>query len=216
MSCITNEDYQDIEIPEHLNKFGVEIVYDMPEGNCSRIRNDALYELSLLPEKYVKAFNDNGWKLQIIEEMRDYFPNQVLASGMTHLNSKTITLSTSFYNYDKFILVHEFGHFVDLITSSTLTPMYMFRFEKENIGTLMGVYSQSNSKECFAECFMYVLINRNDEEKYLEMQSLSPMSLEYIENGYLDADGLLNLDNINEVTYKYLDAYVNSKKVEKS
>lgn len=209
MYCITSEEYLSIEEPIYLNKYGINIEYDMNGENCSRLRNDILYELSLIPQKYISAFNEQGWTIQLIDEMRNYYPKHILASGMTSSLRKTITLSLSFYNYDKFTLVHEFGHFIDCACDLVLVPKYIYDFEKENIGLLMGEYSQVNNAECFAECFCYILINYNNLEKYDEMKKLIPMALEYIEYGLIKAEDLCDFDSINVTTDKYFDVYAN-------
>ena len=85
--------------------------------------------------------------------------------------------------------------------------MYIYRFEKEGIQKLTGDYSQNNRHECFAEIFRYILVNKNDEVKYKEMEDLIPMTLEYIENGFLSGDELCDLDILNDITDKYWEVY---------
>ena len=210
MDCITDEVYQNIEVPEYLNKFGVEIIYDTPNDNCSRLRNDALYELSLIPEKYLKAFIEDGWKIQIVTNMRDYYPNYVLASGMTSAKDKAITLSLSFCNYNKYILVHEFGHFIEDLVDIPLFTGYMYDFEGGHIKNILGYYSNTNKHECFAEMFKHLLINKDNIEIKNEVKELCPMTFEYIENGLLNVDILYDLDVFNNTTEKYWSVYANN------
>lgn len=169
---------------------------------CWRERNQSMAEWTTLPDKYKTAFIENGWTLQFVEKMRDYYPDDALAIGLTDGKAKTITISRSFNAHKTLVLTHEFGHFAAELADIPLTLGYMYDTERETLTKLVGTgYCKTNRDEMFAEAFRYILVHRDDTEAYAKMQADIPFSLAIIEQAFLDADGVFDLDTMNDVVH---------------
>lgn len=186
-------------------KTPIEIKIDA-KTNCNKLRSSVLYELTFIPQKYIDIFNQNEWSIYLTNNLKKYCSTQG-AKGVTNETEKYIALSTPFYSYDKNILIHEFGHFIDSIDKTNVPSINMYNFEVNKIAELTGEYCKTNRMECFAEAFKYVVFNRNNPEKYKEMKEKIPMSLEYIEKCYLDTNLICDENKAIEITEKYSNIY---------
>lgn len=176
-------------------------------GDSWRVRNSAMCDWTHLPEKLKQSLIDEGWKIVITYNMRDYYPKTgIMACGMTDTSKKQITLAANFNSYENEVLIHEMGHYVSLLSDFVLDTRYMFDTERFEVADLLNKsYCKTSRLEMFAEAFRYVLLNRNDEAKYAEMQERIPLCLAYIERGYLDANGVYFIGELNDVTHDYWD-----------
>lgn len=184
---------------QSANNFWGNVTVTMENNLCWQVRNTSMYEWTILPDKYKVAFAKNGWALQFVDNMWEYYPDHVLACGITDYSKKLITISRSFNLLQRPTLVHEFGHFVMGNSNLSLTAQYMYDTEQEALAKLIETtYCQTNQNEMFAEAFRYVLMNQDDEETYTEMAEKIPLSLAVIENGLLNAKGIVDYDAIDE------------------
>ena len=201
--CLLARDYIPQPEPEQVLAFPMDI---KAEG-LWKLRNSALYDLTFIPQKYLDAFQEDGWRLLLVNNMKPYYDTK-LAYGLTVYNDKQIILSKLFYPYQMQPLVHEFGHYAMWLSGDLLSPGYMYDFEAEALASLTDSrYCCTNKWEYFAEAFSYILLNRDNPEKYAEMQEQIPLSLRYIEEGWLDAGGPFDRDAINRVTQETWDDY---------
>lgn len=74
--------------------------------------------------------------------------------------------------------------------------------EEDGLASITGSYCKTNIQEYFAEAFRYVLLYRNTEDKYVEIIRNAPLTAKFIEQAYLDADGLYSLDAVNAVSHE--------------
>lgn len=186
---------------------------------CWRERNQALYELTLLPEKYIEAFVENGWKLDFCESIEVKYPDHVsvlniesgnLAGICMYGNVRTIAIHPVSSCKPNNVLIHEFAHFIsDLVTQRDYLRN-IYEAEVDNIAMLIGRnYPKTNEDEAFAEAFRYIVRNRNNEHMYETMQYYIPLTLAYIERGFLDADGCYDIAMLDAVTKEYRDYAAN-------
>lgn len=184
---------------------------------CWRERNAALYELTLLPEKYIEAFREKGWKLRFCENLNTEYADIAnrLADRGSHFSGfyipdrKIIVIGCESMYSPSNTFLHEFGHFVSDLATSTSYIQNIYKAEANAIAELVGRdYPKTHRTEAFAEAFRYIVRYRGDEDKYAKMQELIPLTLAYIERAFLNANGCFDSAAANAVTREYRD-YIN-------
>lgn len=162
---------------------------------CWRERNMAMYEWTLIPEKFTQSFQDNEWTLRFTGSMSNHYPEEPIAAGMTDFADKVITIAHAFNSHSTHVLIHEFGHYTMHEIQIPLTQKYMYETEKEQLAELTGSqYCKTNREEYAAEAFRYILLNRYNPSEYEKMRNQIPVTLNIIENGFLDCEEFVNYD----------------------
>lgn len=193
---IATSDY----IPQQTPDLVIKTNMQMLSPTCWRMRNEAIYDLAILPQKYVEEFQRLGWSITLGSDMEEYDEDFPLAIGLT--TEKRILLSNKLGDhYGSHTLIHEMGHFVARVTGLTVMLSDIKTLEEDGLASVTGSYCKTNKQEYFAEAFRYVLLYRNVEDEYVEIVRNAPLTVKFIEQAYLDADGLYSLDAVNAVSH---------------
>lgn len=188
-------------IPQQVPDLVVKTNMQMLSPTCWRMRNEAIYDLAILPQKYVDEFQRLGWSITIGTDMEEYEEDYPTAIGLTA--GKRILLSNKLGDhYGNHTLIHEMGHFVMRITGLPIMLHDIKTLEEDGLASITGSYCKTNIQEYFAEAFRHVLLYRNTEDKYVEIVRNAPLTVKCIEQAYLDADGLYSLDAVNAVSHE--------------
>lgn len=162
-----------------------------------RMRNELLYRLSKLPSAHLEKFNENGWKLILTHDIPAYYPNYTninKAVGMCDYSKRALVLASADSIY------HEFGHYSMANASNyNLALNDMWTYELDNIVFLTRSYAGTNRSEMFAEAYAYVLTHRDNPDAYAVMEDLIPITLRYIEDGWLTDNGLPDTAMISQI-----------------
>lgn len=194
---IATDDYIPQQVPDLVEKTNMQML----SPTCWRMRNEAIYDLAILPQKYVDEFQRLGWSITIGTDMEEYEADFPTAIGLTA--EKRILLSNKLGDhYGNHTLIHEMGHFIMRVTGLSIMLHDIKTLEEDGLASITGSYCKTNIQEYFAEAFRYVLLYRNTEDKYIEIIRNAPLTAKFIEQAYLDADGLYSLDAVNAVSHE--------------
>lgn len=194
---IVTDDYTHQQVPELVVKTNMQIL----SPTCWRMRNEAIYDLAVIPQKYVDEFQRLGWSIVVSTDMGAYEEKHPLAIGLT--TSNQILLSTKLGDhFGEHTLIHEMGHFVARVTCTTVMLNHIIELEEEGLAKVTGSYCKTSKHEYFAEAFRYVSLNRGNAENYAKVVDNAPLTVKFIEQAYLDADGLYSLDAVNAVSHE--------------
>lgn len=194
---IATDDYIPQQVPDLVEKTNMQML----SPTCWRMRNEAIYDLAILPQKYVDEFQRLGWSITIGTDMEEYEKTHPTAIGLT--TEKRILLSNKLGDhYGNHTLIHEMGHFVMRVTGLSIMLHDIKTLEEDGLASITGSYCKTNIQEYFAEAFRHVLLYRNTEDKYAEVVRNAPLTVNLIEQAYLDADGLYSLDAVNAVSHE--------------
>lgn len=183
--------YKTLEAPAMWQD--VNVIMESP--NCWKERNRSMYEWTLIPDKFIQKFKDENWTLRFVEEMKTYYPQHPTSIGMTEYEGRVITIATAFNRNAMDVLAHEFGHFVMCQAQIPMTGEYLYQAEKDKLAELTGSqYCKTNRYEYFAEAFRYILIERDVPQEYAKMKASIPITLNLIENGFLDCECFVDYD----------------------
>lgn len=173
------------------------------------VRNSAMYDLSKIPQKFIDAFNLEEWKIRITPYVSKYYPNEYGAAGLCDGKNKTITLRSTLYPINQYVVVHEMGHAIMYITDEEYFESYMYQ-ETDLVAKLVGTdYCKTNKHENFAEAFRYIITNSASKEKMQECEQMIPYTYHCIVDGYLSPTVLYSLDTFNQITQQYWE-YLNN------
>ena len=140
--------------------------------NDSIWTNEVISGLEMIPIRYLSAFIEEGWHIDIAN-FDEYYPEYSWASGICdYNNNKRICMNDYF---TKSSVIHEMGHFVDYYTDTRdLYSEMLFQEYQDSpeLQTLMREYSGTNEHEYMADIFKYWIIQG---EKFQEqLKTLAP------------------------------------------
>ena len=194
---IATEDYIHQQVPD----LAVKVNMQMLSPTCWRMRNEAIYDLAILPQKYVDEFQHLGWSITIGPDLGEYEEEHPTAIGLTA--DSQILLSNKLGDHlGNHTLIHEMGHFVMKATGETIMINSVMELEEDGLSKVTGAYCKTNKHEYFAEAFCYVVLNRSNAENYAKVVGNAPLTVKFIEQAYLDAEGLYDLDAVNSVSHE--------------
>lgn len=145
--------------------------------------NDYLLELKRVPEAVLQKFQREGWTYTIDFEYLSDLSKEYHASctGATSYAEKRIYVSEAGST------LHEFGHFVHYILGFPDEVEQLYADEAETAATFLRDYAMTNSREFFADYFVYWLNGRDDVSFKKEMQRHTPQTYLYL-NKVLEND----------------------------
>lgn len=137
--------------------------------------NDFLLELRKVPQPVLDAYNACGWTYSIDFERVAQFADQLNVSciGVTDYASKTIYIS------EASATVHEFGHFLDKVLGFPAEHERLFKAEAAT--SILRDYAKTNSKEYFADCFVYWVQYGDNAERMEQFRQSAPQTYAYFE-----------------------------------
>ena len=120
--------------------------------------NDFLLELCRVPEPILAAFNEASWTYRIgFDFMADLSERLDMSCiGATSYGKRTIYVS------DAKATIHEFGHFLDGVLGFPAEHERLHLAEAQGSG--LRDYAKTNSREYFADCFVYWITYSGNEE----------------------------------------------------
>ena len=148
-----------------------------------------------LPVKYVNAFVQTGWALDLSggAVINNEGLNSSTATGVTSRSLKRIYL----YNAGEETWYHEFGHFVASLAE--LRPYLAAFYEAEKgpkTSQLLGLYSQSNEDEFFAECFTWYCKGAFARG---QLRRVAPKTYRLIDEALVGAEEIVNLQLVQQL-----------------
>ena len=137
--------------------------------------NDFLLELRRVPESILAAFNEAGWTYRIdFDFMADLSDRLDMSCiGATSYGTKTIYVS------DAKATIHEFGHFLDGVLGFPAEHERLYLAEAQKSG--LRDYAKTNSREYFADCFVYWITYSGNEKHMETFRSAAPKTYAYME-----------------------------------
>ena len=130
--------------------------------------NEVIAGLEMIPIRYLVAFIDEGWFIDMVH-FDEYYPEYYWASGMCSYKNKTIYFNDYF---DKSSVIHEMGHFVDYYTNTRdlYSHDLFFEYQKsQELQDLMRDYSGTNEHEYMADIFKYWIIRGEEFQNQLKI-----------------------------------------------
>ena len=111
--------------------------------------------LAMIPEDYMNAFSESGWKIQVLDYIPGYASNIV---GLTNVNEKTIFIIND-AKYAKYI-IHEFGHFLEYENIITCdVDIYIEEKDALQVSTGTNIANVSTMLEFYAEGYKWYIVN---------------------------------------------------------
>ena len=137
--------------------------------------NDFLLELRRVPEPILAAFNEAGWTYRIdFDFMADLSDRLDMSCiGATSYGKKTIYVS------DAKATIHEFGHFLDGALGFPAEHEQLYLAEAQDSG--LRDYAKTNSREYFADCFVYWITYSGNEKRMETFRNAAPKTYAYME-----------------------------------
>lgn len=134
---IATEDYIHQQVPD----LAVKVNMQMLSPTCWRMRNEAIYDLAILPQKYVDEFQHLGWSITIGPDMGEYEEEHPTAIGLTADNQ--ILLSNKLGDHlGNHTLIHEMGHFVMKATGETIMINSVMELEEDGLSKVTGLIAK--------------------------------------------------------------------------
>lgn len=148
------------------------VTLDNPTGVNA---NDFLLELRRVPEPLLAAFNEAGWTYRIDFDFMADLSDRLHMSciGATDYGKKTIYVS------DAKATLHEFGHFLDGALGFPAEHERLYLAEAHNSG--LRDYAKTNSREYFADCFVYWITYSGNEKRMETFRNAAPQTYAYME-----------------------------------
>ena len=136
--------------------------------------NDFLLELRKVPEQVLDAFNATGWTYCIDFDYMGGLSKKLNMSciGATDYSQKTIYLS------DASATLHEFGHFLDWQLGFPAEHERLYLAESQN--SSLRDYAKTNSREFFADCFVYWITYSADKKRMDDFRDAAPQTYAYM------------------------------------
>lgn len=164
--------YRDLpDATDKVNKVyhGIDVSIE-DESVCWLVRNDLIYCLDSIPEKWIIPFKNDGGKFSIKLSLSHSDFDAVV--GLYHSTSHLIELGDKNYAANKGIPEHELAHYLGAKYNMHASNMVMFAVEQDEAARLIRDYAKTNTDEYFAECVRHLWMNRNN-----------PVELERFKNG---------------------------------
>lgn len=136
--------------------------------------NDFLLELRKVPEQILDAFNATGWTYCIDFDYMGGLSKKLNMSciGATNYSRKTIYLS------EASATLHEFGHFLDWMLGFPAEHERLYLAESQN--SSLRDYAKTNSREFFADCFVYWITYSADKKRMDDFRDAAPQTYAYM------------------------------------
>ena len=136
--------------------------------------NDYLLALRQVPEPVLAAFNAAGWTYRIDFDYISELSKQLNMSciGATNYSQKTIYLS------EASATLHEFGHFLDWTLGIPAEHERLYLAESQN--SSLRDYAKTNSREFFADCFVYWITYSADKKRMDDFRDAAPQTYAYM------------------------------------
>lgn len=137
--------------------------------------NDFLLELRRVPEPILVAFNEAGWTYRIdFDFMADLSDRLDMSCiGATSYGKKIIYVS------DAKATIHEFGHFLDGALGFPAEHERLYLAEAQDSG--LRDYAKTNSREYFADCFVYWITYSGSEKRMETFRNAALKTYAYME-----------------------------------
>ena len=137
--------------------------------------NDFLLELRRVPEPILVAFNEAGWTYRIdFDFMADLSDRLDMSCiGATSYGKKIIYVS------DAKATIHEFGHFLDGALGFPAEHERLYLAEAQDSG--LRDYAKTNSREYFADCFVYWITYSGNEKRMETFRNAALKTYAYME-----------------------------------
>ena len=137
---------------------------------------DSLYLLALrqVPEPVLATFNATGWTYRIDFDYISELSKQLNMSciGATSYGQKTIYIS------EASATLHEFGHFLDYALGFPAEHERLYLAESQN--SSLRDYAKTNSREFFADCFVYWITYSADKKRRDDFRDAAPQTYAYM------------------------------------
>lgn len=137
---------------------------------------DSLYLLALrqVPEPVLATFNATGWTYRIDFDYISELSKQLNMSciGATSYGQKTIYIS------EASATLHEFGHFLDYALGFPAEHERLYLAESQN--SSLRDYAKTNSREFFADCFVYWITYSADKKRMDDFRDAAPQTYAYM------------------------------------
>ena len=136
--------------------------------------NDYLLALRQVPEPVLAAFNAAGWTYRIDFDYISELSKQLNMSciGATSYGQKTIYIS------EASATLHEFGHFLDYALGFPAEHERLYLAESQN--SSLRDYAKTNSREFFADCFVYWITYSADKKRMDDFRDAAPQTYAYM------------------------------------
>jgi len=136
--------------------------------------NDFLLELRKVPEQVLDAFNATGWTYCIDFDYMGGLSKKLNMSciGATNYSRKTIYIS------EANATLHEFGHFLDYALGFPAEHERLYLAESQN--SSLRDYAKTNSREFFADCFVYWITYSADKKRMDDFRDAAPQTYAYM------------------------------------
>ena len=138
--------------------------------------NDYLLALRQVPEPVLATFNAAGWTycidFEYISELRKQLDMSCI--GATNYSQKTIYIS------EASATLHEFGHFLDYALGFPAEHERLYLAESQN--SSLRDYAKTNSREFFADCFVYWITYSADKKRMDDFRDAAPQTYAYMKN----------------------------------
>ena len=203
---INTHDYI-MPLPNHKLMI-IPITMDKPNADWIT-RNSAYYDLSKIPEKFINAFINAGYKIIVTPHITTYAPEFTTAVGLTRRVEKEVILGSFNYTPTHGIMLHEMGHCIEDIANHYYFGSIMYE-ETNKIANATGTnYCKTNQYENFAEAFRIIMSNYNSNYAMNWYELLFPYTYHCIVDGYIKPNDICDLDKLNELTSYYWDYLYN-------
>ena len=136
--------------------------------------NDYLLALRQVPEPMLAAFEVAGWTYRIDFDYISELSKQLNMSciGATNYSQKTIYIS------EASATLHEFGHFLDYALGFPAEHERLYLAESQN--SSLRDYAKTNSREFFADCFVYWITYSADKKRMDDFRDAAPQTYAYM------------------------------------
>ena len=171
------------DVPEIVKTFPVEF-----DGNWEMAVSTVYKALLDVPEEYLDAFQEKGWKMHVTKAdintiHPDYQNFAEGAAGLTDPERREVHINVS-ASGDSNTVRHEMGHFAMTAVVQKPLPQNIYQAEKEAAKDFLRAYSGSSADEMLAEVFAYIAKNREDSAALLELQKVVPQTYAFLMEHY--------------------------------
>lgn len=156
--------------PPLLSMLTIQNTDGLPVGNF-------LLELRRVPEPILHVFRDNGWVYAIDCGYLAQLGKRLDMNCIGAANYATRYI----YVAQAGATVHEFGHFLDQVLDFPAEHKHLHLVEGTAAASLIRDYSNTNSREFFADCFAYWIRNRDNAQRMSAFKAAMPETCAYFE-----------------------------------
>lgn len=170
-----------VEVEEDTFSINYDNLIINSEDYASNFVNAVIKQLSYIPSEILIDFENQGWKICIVNEKEIYDKLSKreaqmhskdegnVIKGYTKINDKIIYLTYHSMTIRDNTTIHEIGHYYDITNGwPSYTEEYSNIFEKEKDSLNSTTTDISTNKELFAETFEYVIL---EEKGYENLQT---------------------------------------------